>query len=86
MVTNYDINEDGVDELVTGWTSGKVDIRNPDTGQILFKDSFSSPVAGIAKVCSICTNTLYMFIFSWLVFICTHTQCSLSASFHKTVQ
>ena len=60
MVTNYDINEDGVDELVTGWTSGKVDIRNPDTGQILFKDSFSSPVAGIAKVCSICTNTLYM--------------------------
>ena len=55
MVTNYDINEDGVDELVTGWTSGKVDIRNPDTGQILFKDSFSSPVAGIAKVCSIYT-------------------------------
>ena len=50
MVTNYDINGDGVDELVTGWTSGKVDIRSPDTGQILFKDVFSSPVAGITKV------------------------------------
>ncbi|XP_003385146.1 PREDICTED: Bardet-Biedl syndrome 2 protein homolog [Amphimedon queenslandica] len=49
MVTNYDMNGDGVDELVTGWASGKVDIRSLDTGQILYKDVFSSPVAGITK-------------------------------------
>lgn len=63
MVTNYDMNGDGVDELVTGWTSGKVDIRSLDTGQILYKDVFSSPVAGITKVtllmhlCVLCTCT-----------------------------
>ena len=53
MVTSYDYNDDGVNELVTGWSSGKVDIKHPDTGQVLYRDTFSSHVAGIVKVCLI---------------------------------
>jgi Bardet-Biedl syndrome 2 protein len=43
----FDINNDGVPELVTGWSSGKVDARNVETGEVIFKDTFSSSIAGI---------------------------------------
>ena len=49
-ISSYDINQDGVPELVTGWSSGKVDVKHPDTGQILYKTSFNSHIAGIVKV------------------------------------
>ena len=49
-MTSYDYNDDGVDELVTGWSSGKVDIKHPETGQVLYRDTFTSHVAGIVKV------------------------------------
>ena len=47
----FDMNEDGVPELVTGWSSGKVDIRSIQTGNVMYKDSFSSHIAGIVQVC-----------------------------------
>ena len=50
MLVSYDINDDGVDELVTGWSNGRVDVMNPQNGQVIYKDSFASPVAGIVKV------------------------------------
>ncbi len=46
----FDLNGDGVPELVTGWSSGKVDVRSSITGEVIFKDSFSSHVAGIVQV------------------------------------
>ncbi|CAF0786537.1 unnamed protein product [Adineta ricciae] len=45
----YDVDGDGVDELVTGWSSGKVDIRSDRNGDVIFKDSLNSSVAGIVK-------------------------------------
>ncbi|XP_061450545.1 Bardet-Biedl syndrome 2 protein isoform X2 [Rhineura floridana] len=45
----YDINSDGVCELITGWSSGKVDARSDRTGEVIFKDNFASSVAGIVQ-------------------------------------
>lgn len=45
----FDINEDGVPELVTGWSSGRMDIRSIQTGNIIHKDTFSSHIAGIVQ-------------------------------------
>ncbi|GFR70159.1 Bardet-Biedl syndrome 2 protein homolog [Elysia marginata] len=41
----YDLNGDGVPELITGWTNGKVDARSDTTGEVIFKDNFSQAVA-----------------------------------------
>lgn len=35
----FDINGDGVPELIVGWSNGKIDARNSKTGEIIFKVS-----------------------------------------------
>ena len=47
---SFDLNNDGVPELITGWSSGKVDVRSMETGNVIFKDTFSSRIAGIVQV------------------------------------
>jgi Bardet-Biedl syndrome 2 protein len=49
MLLSQDINDDGVNELITAWSNGRVDVRHPTTGQVLYKDVFPSAVAGIVK-------------------------------------
>lgn len=46
-IISCDINGDGIPELITGWSSGKVDGRNIETGEVLFKDNFSHSIAAI---------------------------------------
>ncbi|XKL67444.1 hypothetical protein PGB90_002935 [Kerria lacca] len=46
---SYDLDGDGVDELITGWSNGKIDARNSKTGEIIFKDLFSNGIAGIVS-------------------------------------
>jgi len=46
-VGTFDINGDGTLELITGWSSGKVDARTYNTGEVIFKIQLSSGVAGI---------------------------------------
>lgn len=43
----YDLDGDGVEELVTGWSSGKVDARNSRTGEVVFRDVLNHAVAGV---------------------------------------
>ncbi|XP_064462898.1 Bardet-Biedl syndrome 2 protein homolog isoform X1 [Ornithodoros turicata] len=45
----YDIDGDGTLELITGWSNGKVDARNIDTGEVVLKDSFGHCIAGIVQ-------------------------------------
>ncbi|KAL4683036.1 hypothetical protein H8957_006313 [Semnopithecus entellus] len=45
----FDLNSDGVNELITGWSNGKVDARSDRTGDVIFKDNFSSAIASVVE-------------------------------------
>ncbi|XP_058849862.1 Bardet-Biedl syndrome 2 protein homolog isoform X2 [Acipenser ruthenus] len=45
----FDLNSDGVCELITGWSNGKIDARSDRTGEVIFKDNFTSSVAGVVE-------------------------------------
>ncbi|OXA51473.1 Bardet-Biedl syndrome 2 protein [Folsomia candida] len=49
-IVGFDFDGDGFPELVTGWSNGKMDIRNVKNGEVLFKDNFNHPLAGIFTV------------------------------------
>lgn len=48
-IHSFDLDGDGVDELVTGWSNGKLDVRNSTSGEIIFKDNFNQAIAGIVQ-------------------------------------
>ncbi|ELU16233.1 hypothetical protein CAPTEDRAFT_171644 [Capitella teleta] len=45
----YDLDSDGVSELITGWSNGKIDARSDRSGEVIFKDNFAQAVAGIVE-------------------------------------
>lgn len=44
---SYDLDHDGVNEVISGWNNGMFNVRNIDTGEIIFKETLSSPIASI---------------------------------------
>ncbi|XP_033751915.1 Bardet-Biedl syndrome 2 protein homolog isoform X2 [Pecten maximus] len=48
-IHSFDLDSDGVTELITGWSNGKIDVRSDRTGEVIYKDAFSHPVAGIVQ-------------------------------------
>lgn len=49
-LTSCDLDYDGVEEILCGWTNGKFDVRadgNGRKGEAVFKESYASPVNGI---------------------------------------
>ena len=36
-IFSFDLDGDGMKELITGWSSGKLDARNDKSGEVVFK-------------------------------------------------
>jgi len=48
-VNGFDLDADGVPEIVSGWSNGKVEARNNRTGDVLYRDTFPAAVSAILK-------------------------------------
>ncbi|XP_071442607.1 BBSome complex member BBS2-like [Hetaerina americana] len=48
-IIGFDIDGDGVEELITGWSNGKIDARNSRSGDIVFTEHMKDGVAGLVK-------------------------------------
>ena len=46
----FDVNGDGQLELVAGWSSGKMDVRDSQSGEVVFKDTLPAACAGLVVV------------------------------------
>lgn len=43
----FDLDNDGVAELIAGWENGKVEVRNQTSGEVMHKDYFQAPIASL---------------------------------------
>jgi len=43
----FDLDGDGIPELIAGWENGKVEVRNEKTGEVMCKDYFQAPIAAL---------------------------------------
>lgn len=46
-VSSYDLDNDGVPELIAGWSNGRIEVRNDTNGELVYKDKFSSAIAQV---------------------------------------
>ena len=76
---SFDLNNDGVPELITGWSSGKIDVRSLETGNVIFKDTFSSHIAGIVQVTVLVLARAYRA--AWWVWLSVALVCMFISCF-----
>ena len=46
-LASFDLDGDGVNELVSGWSHGRLEVRAQQTGELVYKDKFAAPVAAV---------------------------------------
>lgn len=44
-LTSFDLNQDGVPELVAGWSNGRMEVRMDSSGDLVYKDKFNASLA-----------------------------------------
>lgn len=47
-VASFDFDKDGQPEVACGWSSGRLEIRRANSGELLFRDFFPTGLAGLA--------------------------------------
>jgi len=48
-ISCFDLDNDGIPELIAGWENGKVEVRNEKTGEVMYKDYFQAPIASLVS-------------------------------------
>lgn len=48
-MVSYDINNDGLCEVISGWNNGHFNVRNGENGDLIFRTTMSSPIAKLIK-------------------------------------
>ena len=46
-LSSFDLDGDGVPELIAGWSNGKFEVRAEDSGDLIYSDKFTSAVAAM---------------------------------------
>ena len=45
----FDLTGDGRMEICVGWSNGKLEVRNEETGEVVYKDTFKSPISALLR-------------------------------------
>lgn len=48
-ITAYDLDGDGVPELISGWSNGRMEVRRDDTGEVVYRDHLTCAVSQVVK-------------------------------------
>ncbi|GFR49930.1 hypothetical protein Agub_g12034 [Astrephomene gubernaculifera] len=48
-IASYDLDGDGLPELISGWSNGRMEVRRADTGEVVYRDHLSCSVAAILR-------------------------------------
>lgn len=48
-ISCFDLDSDGIPELIAGWENGKVEVRNQHSGEVMYKDYFQAPIASLVS-------------------------------------
>jgi len=48
-ISCFDLDNDGIPELIAGWENGKVEVRNQASGEVMYKDYFQAPIASLVS-------------------------------------
>jgi len=48
-IAAFDLDGDGEPELISGWSNGKLEVRSDRTGEVIYRDNFSSGISAILK-------------------------------------
>ncbi|PNW81715.1 hypothetical protein CHLRE_06g257250v5 [Chlamydomonas reinhardtii] len=48
-IASYDLDGDGLPELISGWSNGRMEVRRADTGEVVYRDHLTGPVAAILR-------------------------------------